>query len=105
MGTAILVVVLVAAVVFGVKSYMKKLSSGCCGASVEKEKRIGARDSDETHYPYAYEIAVEGMLARADVPHARVTLRAKEPVEEGRIRQIIALAGYRAVWVETAKEK
>ena len=47
----------------------------------------------------------EGMLARADVPHARVTLRAKEPVEEGRIRQIIALAGYRAVWVETAKEK
>ena len=115
----------VAAVVFGVKSYMKKLSSGCCGTSVEKEKRIGARDSDETHYPYAYEITVEGMhcgncatrlenafhgqkegmLARADVPHARVTLRAKEPVEEGRIRQIIALAGYRAVWVETAKKR
>ena len=61
MGTAVLIVVLVAAVVFGVKSYMKKLSSGCCGTSVEKEKRIGARDSDETHYPYAYEITVEGM--------------------------------------------
>ena len=117
MGTAVLIVVLVAAVVFGVKSYMKKLSSGCCGTSVEKEKRIGARDSDETHYPYAYEITVEGMhcgncatrlenaLARADVPHARVTLRAKEPVEEGRIRQIIALAGYRAIWVETAKKE
>ena len=40
MGTAVLIVVLVAAVVFGVKSYMKKLSSGCCGTSVEKEKRL-----------------------------------------------------------------
>ena len=40
MGTAVLIVVLVAAVVFGVKSYMKKLSSGCCGTSVEKEKLL-----------------------------------------------------------------
>ena len=122
METAILVTVLIALIVFGIRSYMKKLSSGCCGTSVEKEKRLPVKDADKKHYPYAYPIAVEGMhcancaarlenafngqegmWAQADAAHGHVLLRAKDPLAEGRIRQIVALAGYRVVRIEEKK--
>lgn len=123
METAILVVALAAFVVVGVKHYIKKLSSGCCGASTEKEKRLPIQDVEEGHYSYAYKITVEGMhcsncaarienafhaeegmWAKADVAHACVLLRTKQPVEEGRLRQLVALAGYHATVVEPVKE-
>lgn len=115
METAVFVVVLVALVVLGIKSYMKKLASGCCGASAQKEERIRAKDMNEAHYPYTYRVSVEGMhcencavrlenafhaqagmWAEGDVAHACVMLRTTQPVEAGRIKQIVALAGYRA---------
>lgn len=123
METAILVVALAAFVVVGVKHYIKKLSSGCCGASAEKETRLPVQDAEEGHYPYAYKIAVEGMhcsncaarienafhaedgmWAKVDVARACVLLRTKQPVEEGRLRQLVALAGYHAAAVELVKE-
>ncbi len=113
---------MIALIVFGIRSYMKKLSSGCCGASVEKEKRMPVKDADKNHYPYAYHVAVEGMhcancaarlenafngqegmWAQADAAHGHMLLRAKDPLAEGRIRQIVALAGYRVVRIEEKK--
>ena len=123
MRTAIIVVVLVILVVLGIKSYMKKLSSGCCGTDTQKERRLPADDTNAAHYPYAYKISVEGMhcencavrlenafhaeggmWAQGDVAHACVILRTKQPAEEGRLKQIVALAGYRAAAVSSFEE-
>ena len=40
MGTAVIIVILIVIVIFSVKSYMKKLASGCCGAGEDKVKKI-----------------------------------------------------------------
>ena len=45
MSTFVIVLILVVIGVFGVKSYCKKLSSGCCGASSgPSEKKMKVKD-------------------------------------------------------------
>ncbi len=61
---AIIIVAIVVACIFGVKSYRKRLSSGCCGSGdgSGKVRRVKVKDRDKKHYPYEAEIKVDGMV-------------------------------------------
>lgn len=62
MSTAIICVLLIIISVFGIRSYMKRLASGCCGSSGEKSpKRIKVKDKDLSHYPHQCTMKVDGM--------------------------------------------
>lgn len=111
MSTAILVLVLIVVCVFAIRSYTRKLSAGCCGAGEGAVKRISVSDQDPTHYPYVYELEIDGMTcencsrrlenafhategqwARANENGA--LLRSKHPLEQEDIRRTVQQAGY-----------
>ena len=46
MSTAIIVAVLIVIAVIAIRSYAKKLTSGCCGAEIEHVKKIKVEDKD-----------------------------------------------------------
>lgn len=48
----LLAVAFIAFVVLVIRSYRKKLVSGCCGASDESVKKNKVADKDKSHYPY-----------------------------------------------------
>ena len=105
-------------VLFGIKSYSKKLKSGCCGGGdvPEKRRREGANSA---HYAYHQIAIVEGMtcehcaqrienaFSELDGVYARVRLAKKNadiysqaPLEESTIRRVVAQAGYTVGRVE-----
>ncbi len=119
MGTAIICIILIVIAVFSVKSYLKKLKNGCCGSGTDVEKRRKSSDEDKSHYPYVYELSIEGMSCKNCAVHvenafhanegflAKVNLKkktaqvwTKEPVGEAEFRRIIARAGYELVGVD-----
>jgi copper chaperone CopZ len=61
MTTAIIITVLVIFAIATVKSYAKKLSSGCCGAGGDKEKKVSAADTDTANYTYLADVKIGGM--------------------------------------------
>ena len=52
MANVIIVLILVAICAYGVKSYMKNVSHGCCGSGGDEEKKIRVQDKHAEHYPY-----------------------------------------------------
>ncbi len=61
MTTAIIILVLVILAVATIKSYAKKLSSGCCGAGGDKEEKATVNDTDIGNYSYCAEVKIGGM--------------------------------------------
>ena len=51
MPTVIICLVLLVIVIFAVRSYLKKLKSGCCGSGGDEVKRVRPADRDVYHYP------------------------------------------------------
>ena len=51
-STAVICLVLLVIVVAAVRSYLKKLKSGCCGAGGDVVKPVRPADRDLSHYPY-----------------------------------------------------
>ena len=114
MATAVICIILVIAVVAGVKSYMKKLRSGCCGASSEPaEKKVKVKDKDPSHYPYQKVLKIDGMTcgncanrvenalnhldgvyASVDLMKEEAVVRMKEKVEDQTLKKTVAAAGY-----------
>jgi copper chaperone CopZ len=64
MTTAIIIIVLVLFAVITVKSYAKKISSGCCGAGGDKEEKITSADTETSNYPYRADVKISGMHCR-----------------------------------------
>lgn len=64
MSTAIICLLLVIIAIFGVRSYMKKLSQGCCGSGGDVEKKIKVKDKELSHYPYHRLIQIDGMTCK-----------------------------------------
>ena len=52
--------ILVVICFFGIRSSMKRVSNGCCGTG-DDVKKVKAEDTDVSHYPYHFEVEVEGM--------------------------------------------
>lgn len=116
MSTGIICLALLMLCIFGIKSYAKRLSHGCCGGGGDTVKRVRPADKDRTHYLYAYQIGIEGMTcgscktrvenafnateglyARVDLPKHAAVLYAKTPLTEQQVRDILRKAGYREV--------
>lgn len=90
------------------RSYKKKLASGCCGASDESVKKNKVADKDKSHYPYEKTLVVDGMVckncsarvenalnsidgvwAEADVSSGRVTVRMKREIEDKVLKKTV----------------
>lgn len=117
----VIVAVLVGICIAAVRSYRKKIHSGCCGAGdgspVKKEK---VKDHHKSHYPWKATIEVEGMVcsncgkrventlnkldgvwATADVGHHRATVLMKEPLDADVLRKAVNSTGtYTAMSVD-----
>ena len=114
MTTAVIIIVLVAVCVLGIRSYAKKLKNGCCGAG-GSEKKIKAGGRNLKNYPYVTHMNIVGMtcgacktrvenafnsepgfLARVDLKSNTAVIYTKSPVSEQELRQIVERAGYSA---------
>ena len=115
MATAIICIILVIAVIAGVKSYVKRLRSGCCTASGEAGvKRIKVKDRDLSHYPYGKLLKIDGMTcgncanrvanalnqldgvyASVDLMKEEAVVHMKQSLEDRILREAVSAAGYR----------
>lgn len=119
MSTAVIILILVVIAIFSVKSYAKKLSSGCCGSGGDSEKKIKVRDKNPEHYSKCVKIGIDGMTcthcktrvenalnseegiwAEVDLKDQSATVRMKNMVSEDALRHIISRAGYLATYVD-----
>ncbi len=107
MQYAIFAIVLIVFAVFVIKSYTKKLASGCCGGG-DAEKKLRVADKNRAHYPYSAILTVDGMMcpacetrientlnaidgvwAKASSSDGRVEVLMKAPVDEEALRRAI----------------
>ncbi len=107
MQYAIFAIILIVFAVFVIKSYTKKLASGCCGGG-DAEKKVKVADKNRAHYPYAAHLTVDGMMcpacetrvenalnaldgvwAKASSSDGRVELLMKTPVDEDTLRKTV----------------
>ena len=120
MGTAVIIVILIVIVIFSVKSYMKKLASGCCGAGEDKVKKIKPEDSDIKNYPCHKKVRIGGMTckncaarvenafnsrdgfyAKVDLSKKTADVYMKNPADTALIADIVRRSGYEVLGVET----
>lgn len=115
LSTAILVLLLLAVAFLAIRSYVKRLSRGCCGSgNGEKLKKVPVQDRDKSHYPYLLCFTVDGMVcgncarrvenalnsmegvwASADVSGKSVTIRMKTLIPEQTLRDAVnQIGGY-----------
>lgn len=113
MANAIIVLLLVLIGIYSVRSYMKKLRSGCCGGGCDVEERIKVRDKNPENYPYTVTIDIEGMTcgrcktrvenalngeegvwAQVNLRENQAQVRMKRLISEAELRKIISRAGY-----------
>ncbi|MDO4325436.1 MAG: heavy metal-associated domain-containing protein [bacterium] len=65
MASAIICLILLLLVIYGIRSYLKRLTSGCCGASGQAGvKRIKVKDRNTSHYPHHTVLKVDGMVCQ-----------------------------------------
>ena len=120
-STVVIVLLLVLVVVFSVRSYLKKLQRGCCGAGGDVVKAIKPADRDPAHYPYARLVRVEGMhcqncarrvenafnsregfWAKVDLGKGTALVRFKRQASDEELKQVVRRLGYRPGAVEQA---
>ena len=121
MATVIICIVIIVICIFGVKSYVGRLANGCCGGGSDGVKKEKPVDSDLSHFPYTYEVGVEGMSCKNCVARVEnafntqpdgkfyatvnlgkklATVHTKEEVEREELRSIVVRAGYDITKVE-----
>lgn len=61
-GNMIAYIILILIVIFAVWGTVKKIRHGssCCGEHEASDKKVRVSDKDISHYPYRYELAVDG---------------------------------------------
>lgn len=115
MANVIIVLILVAAVGYGIYSFIHHLrhGGGCCGEHDAPAKKVRAADTNKSHYPHRLVMGVDGMTcqncqrrvenalnampgtwAAADLAAQQVSILTKESPDEAAIRQAIRDAGY-----------
>ena len=99
MSTAIICAVLIVIAIIGIKSYAKKLTSGCCGASSQPSvKKMKVRDKDKSHYPYSRLLKVDGMSCGNCASYVENALNSLEGVwAQVDLEKGEALSGYHTV--------
>lgn len=121
MATAIIIILLILICIFSLKSYIKKLSHGCCGTGGDDEKSAETQ-SDISGYKYKYTVTVGGMsckncaariensfnrrdgiTARADFKNGTAEIFSNETVSEFTIRQTVIGLGYSVENIEQSE--
>lgn len=111
-ATIAIVLLLLIAAVLGLRYYMRRLSSGCCGGG-DALDRVRPADANPAHYAHHVRVRIEGMrclhcvrrventfnlrpgmMARVKLSAATADVYSVEPLEEGELRSLIARAGY-----------
>ena len=91
---------------------MKRVSNGCCGTG-DDVKKVKAEDTDVSHYPYHFEVEVEGMTcsqckkrvenafnekkgfyAKVNLKQKKAQVYAKEQISTQEIQGIVRRSGY-----------
>ena len=112
MATGIIISVLIVVCFIAVRTYVKKLAHGCCGAGGDKERKI-AETADLSDCKYRYTVKIGGMtckncaarientfnrqndvFAQADYKSGIAEIYANEALPEIVIRQRIVGLGY-----------
>jgi len=114
-GNIIVCIVLAVVVAFAVWGTVKRIRHGsaCCGEHEAPPKKVKVSDKDKSHYPYSYELTVDGMhcsncarriengfnsadglWAKADIGNKKVDLISKKVISEEELRRIVSEAGY-----------
>ena len=118
MATAIIIILLVLICIFSVKSYMKKLAHGCCGAGGDDEKASEIK-ADLSEYKYKYTVKIggmsckncaakientfgrkDGLCAKADFKSGIAEIYSNADVSEFTIRQTVVGLGYSVKEIE-----
>lgn len=118
MATAIIFILLVLICVFSVKSYMKKLAHGCCGAGVDDEKASEIK-ADLSEYKYKYTVKIggmsckncaarienalnrkDGLYAKANFENGAAKIYSNAEVPEFTVRQTVIGLGYSVEEIE-----
>lgn len=120
--TVVICVVLGLVCVLGVRSYLKKLKSGCCGSGGDEVKRVRPLDWNVNHYPYVKVVQIDGMhcqncakrienafntqdgfFAKVNLAKQRAIVRSKREVPDRELKQVVRNVGYSPVTVEDLK--
>lgn len=115
MANVIIVLILIAAVVYGIYNYVHHLNhgGGCCGEHDAPAKKVKAADNNKSHYAHRLVMGVDGMtcqncqrhvenalnalpgtLAEVNLSAQNVTVWTKADADEDALRQAIRDAGY-----------
>ena len=115
MANIIIVLLLAAAVGYGIYSFVHHLrcGGGCCGEHEAAAKKVRVADRDRSHYPHRLVLGVDGMtcqncqrhvenalntlpdtLAEVNLSARSVTVWTKADADEEVIRKAIRDAGY-----------
>lgn len=122
MATGIILCIIVIIFVFSIRSYIKKLAHGCCGAGGDDVKKIKPKDKNLSNYDFEYKVCIEGMTcsnckkrvensfnerdgfyAVVNLKQKEAVVRAKHKATEEEIKGIVQKSGYRAISVSNAK--
>ena len=115
MANVIIVLILVAAVGYGIYSFIHHLrhGGGCCGEHDAPARKVKPADTNKSHYLHRLVMGVDGMTcqncqrhvenalnvmpgtwAAVDLAAQNVTILTKDEADEDAIRQAIRDAGY-----------
>ena len=122
MSTVIICIILIIICIFSVKSYMKKVSHGCCGSGGDEVKKIKPKDKNIFHYSFTFKIDIEGMscdyckrrvenafnekegfYAVVNLKKKSALVRTKRKVSQDELKEIILEQGYRAISIKMMK--
>ena len=119
MGTTIVIFVLAIIVFCAILSIRKRIKYGsaCCGTHDAAPKKIKVKDKNKAHYPYTYNLNVDGMhcsncarrvenalnvkegvWAKVDLEKKSVLVRAKNPLEISELSKSISDVGYTVIF-------
>jgi len=114
-GNLIAYIILILIVIFAVWGTVKKIRHGssCCGEHEASDRKVRVSDKDISHYPYRYELAVDGihcancarrienafnsvdgLWAVANIGEKKVDLRSKRQISDDELRSIVSASGY-----------
>lgn len=111
MATGIIIGIIIALCIIALKSYLKKLAHGCCGAGGDDEKADKSKPNlSDCKYRYTVYIGGmsckncaarienafnrQGIFAQADFKNGTAEIYSRSPVAEFTVRQIIVGLGY-----------
>ena len=82
MGTIVVTIILLAIASLAVKSVVHRIRHGssCCGERDAPEKKIQVKDKNKSHYPYRYNLSVDGMHCSNCTRHVENALNSLDGV-------------------------